>query len=284
MSHPFSIISATTRTPDDSSPRPSIFSSRSPSTEKPDYTTTTTTAVSPTSSHRPSSSSLRPILSSSPDTSQAVSLIVRARGGFTSKLHSHASSAPATTTLASTALLEGPYHSEDFSSYGTALLIAAGVGITHVLPHARALVLGASSSPSAPRPVTRRITLVWLIPSLDHTSWIAPWLREILDAPTAADVLRVRIFVTRDDGFLAERKDEGAGRGALEDLLRHFCVEVVSGKPDVGLVVGEEIGSSIGATVVNVCGTGSLGDEVRCAARGWMTRRNVDFVESSFSW
>lgn len=283
MSHPFSIISATTKTPDDSSPRPSIFSSRSPSTEKPDYTTTTITAVSPTSSHRPSSSSLRPILSPSRDTSQAVSLIVRARGGFTSKLHCHASSAPPTTTLASTALLEGPYHSEDFSSYGTALLVAAGVGITHVLPHARALVLGASpsSSSSAPRPVARRVTLVWLIPSLDHTSWIAPWLREILDAPTAADVLRVRIFVTRDDGVLAERKDDA---GALAHVLRHACVEVVGGKPGVGAVVDEEIGRSIGATVVNVCGTGSLGDEVRCAARGWMTRRNVDFVESSFSW
>ena len=39
-----------------------------------------------------------------------------------------------------TAFVEGPYGYQSFQSYGTVMLFAAGVGITHQVPHVRDLV------------------------------------------------------------------------------------------------------------------------------------------------
>ena len=86
-----------------------------------------------------------------------VSLIVRSRDGFTSKLHTQAIETPSTTVRLN-ALVEGPYApTQTLSSYGTVLLVAGGVGITHILPFIPQLINGFSHGTVA----CRRLSLVW---------------------------------------------------------------------------------------------------------------------------
>ncbi|CRG86017.1 ferric-chelate reductase, putative [Talaromyces islandicus] len=78
------------------------------------------------------------------------------------------------------ALAEGPYgglHSYD--SYGTTLLIAGGIGITHPISYLRELVNGFINRSVA----TRRITLLWVVRSVDHLQWVQPWMNYILNHP-----------------------------------------------------------------------------------------------------
>lgn len=59
-----------------------------------------------------------------------ISLIIRARTGFTEKLHRRALASP-DAMFTTKALAEGPYGKLDtLSSYGTVVLIAGGIGIT----------------------------------------------------------------------------------------------------------------------------------------------------------
>jgi len=195
-----------------------------------------------------------------------MSLIVRRRTGFTDKLYKKVSNTP-NGMLTTKGLIEGPYGSQDLSSYGTVLLFAAGVGITHQVPHVRELVQGYSAGTVA----TRKVVLVWIIQSPEHLEWIRPWMTTILGLPNRRDVLKILLFVTRP-------------RSTKEIHSPSSSVQMFPGKPAVQALVDAEVEHAVGAMAVTVCGTGSLADEVRRASRGCMDRRNVDFVEESFSW
>lgn len=99
-------------------------------------------------------------------TDKSMSLIVRRRTGFTDTLYRKAISSP-NRVFTARAFAEGPYGGlEAFGSYGTVILIAGGVGITHPVPYIKELVEGYANGTVA----TRRITLVWVIQT-------AGWLR-----------------------------------------------------------------------------------------------------------
>lgn len=88
-----------------------------------------------------------------------MSLLIAKRTGFTEKLFNLADSKP-DGILKSYALVEGPYGKIDtLSSYGTVVLVAGGVGITHPVPFIRELLAGYANGTVA----TRRITLVWVM-------------------------------------------------------------------------------------------------------------------------
>lgn len=90
-----------------------------------------------------------------------MSLVVRSRTGFTSTLFKRAMKAP-DGVFSTTAFVEGPYGKVDsLASYGTVVLVAGGVGITHPVPYVRELVDGYAKGTVA----TRRVTLVWVIQS-----------------------------------------------------------------------------------------------------------------------
>ena len=94
----------------------------------------------------------------------AVSLVVRSRDGFTSKIHDKALKYPSMTVRLS-ALVEGPYApTQSISSYGTVLLVAGGVGITHILPFVPHLINGFTNGTVA----CRRLSLVWYVSLPDH--------------------------------------------------------------------------------------------------------------------
>lgn len=195
-----------------------------------------------------------------------MSLVIRRRTGFTDKLWRKAESS-ATGKFVATALVEGPYGSQDFGSYGTVMLFAAGVGITHQVPHVRALVAGHGNGACA----TRRVVLVWTIQSPEHLEWIRPWMTQILGMEKRRDVLKILLFVTRP-------------RSTKEIHSPSSSVQMFPGKPDVAALLQKEQDHQVGAMAVSVCGTGSMADDVRRAVRDRQEETEMDFFEEAFSW
>ncbi|GAM84833.1 hypothetical protein ANO11243_028350 [Dothideomycetidae sp. 11243] len=196
----------------------------------------------------------------------SMSLIIRRRTGFTDKLWAKAEKS-LNGKFSIRAFVEGPYGSQDLSSYGTVLLFAAGVGITHQVPFLRSLVADYSNSTGA----VRRVTLVWIIQSPEHLEWIRPWMTDILGMEGRRDVLRILLFITRP-------------RSTKEIQSLSASVQMFPGKPDVNAILAQQQQQQVGAMAVTVCGTGSLSDDVRRAVRLRCQTTTIDFIENAFSW
>lgn len=123
---------------------------------------------------------------------KSTSLIIRRRTGFTDTLYKKAEQSKG-GPLITNAYVEGPYGSQSFQSYGTVMLFAAGVGITHQVPHVRDLVAAYANGTAA----TRKVVLVWIIQSPEHLEWIRPWMTQILGMEKRRDILKILLFVTR---------------------------------------------------------------------------------------
>ncbi|KAK2630133.1 hypothetical protein QTJ16_000953 [Diplocarpon rosae] len=197
----------------------------------------------------------------------SMSFVIRERTGFTSKLFRKAEGSPDqrfyTTTFA-----EGPYGGKHMmASYGTVMLFAGGVGITHQVPHIRNLVAGYANGSVA----ARKVVLVWCIQSPEHLEWIRPWMSSILAMEKRRDVLRIMLFISRP-------------RSTKEIHSPSSTVQMFPGRPNIEMLLDFEIESQVGALGVSVCGSGSLSDDVRAAVRSRQHVSNIDFVEESFSW
>jgi NAD(P)H-flavin reductase len=166
------------------------------------------------------------------------------------------------------AFAEGPYGNiHTLDSYGSVLLFAGGVGITHHVPFVRHLVAGFADGTVA----ARRVTLVWIIQSPEHLEWIRPWMTSILAMDRRREVLRIKLFVTRP-------------RNAKEIQSPSATVQMFPGRPNIDTLVGMEVENQVGAMGVLVCGNGSLSDDVRRVCRKRQARTHVDYIEESFSW
>jgi hypothetical protein len=227
-------------------------------------TTSHTTTVISSSSRLPSKTQHRlPQM-----TATKISLLIRPHSGFTKKLFALASATPQ-RLLATTGIVDGPYSSNcNVDQYGTVLLFAASVGITHQLGFVRHLVQGYASQTLC----AKKVVLVWSIQTLESLAWIQPWLDEVLDIPRYRDVLQLRIFVTR--GLLG--KD---GLNSSSGTLR-----MATGRCEPGKLVDEVFEARIGKMVVTVCGPGAFGDGVRQAVRLRVTDGGLDFIEEGFSY
>lgn len=192
--------------------------------------------------------------------------LIRRRTGMTETLWNRTVNSP-NQLLRTKILLEGPYSQQSMESYGTVLLFAAGIGITHQIPHVRNLIHGYANGTVA----TRKVVLVWIIQSAEHLEWIRDWMVEILSAPQRREVLKILIYVTRPTHKV---KIQSPSSG----------VQLFPQRPNVQAIVDAEVQNSIGAIGVSVCGVGSLADDVRKASRSWMERVSIDFQEESFSW
>jgi predicted ferric reductase len=194
----------------------------------------------------------------------SMSLIIRRRTGFTDSLwRKAAGKGPFTAS----ALVEGPYGNECFQSYGTVMLFAAGVGITHQVPHVRDLVAAYANGTCA----TRKVILVWVIQSPEHLEWIRPWMTQVLAMERRRDILKILLFVTRP-------------RSTKEIHSPSASVQMYPGKPDVRALITREQEKQVGAMAISVCGTGSLADDVRRAMRERCEVTELDFYEEAFSW
>ena len=206
------------------------------------------------------------VLSDSRD-KNSMSLIIRRRSGFTEKLFQKAERSTSGITTIS-AFVEGPYGGHAvLHSYGTVMIFAGGVGITHQVPFVRDLVAGYASGTVA----ARKVVLVWVIQSPEHLEWIRPWMTTILAMDKRRDILRIQLFVTRP-------------RSTKEIHSPSATVQMFPGKPNVDTLIEMESENQIGAMGVSVCGTGGLSDDVRAAVRKRQGTRNIDFLEQGFTW
>lgn len=196
-----------------------------------------------------------------------ISFVIRARTGFTNKLFNKAEASPE-GKLITRCLVEGPYGGhQSMDSYGTVMLIAGGIGISHQVPYVRHLVGGFAAGTTA----TRKVVLVWIIQSPEHLEWIRPWMTEILAMDRRRDILRIMLFVSRP-------------RSTKEIHSPSATVQMFPGRPSIETLLDMEIESQVGALGVSVCGSGALSDDVRAACRSRQHVSNIDFVEEAFSW
>lgn len=196
-----------------------------------------------------------------------ISCVVRARSGMTRSLYDRASKAKA-ESVELWGVIEGPYGGYHcLGSYGTVVLFAAGAGITHQLPFVRHLLAGYNHNTSA----TRKIVLVWCIPSIEFVEWIFPWLEELAAMPDFAKIVQIKLFVSRST------------QQAAWSLPLRIESEIYSQRCDPQEIVDEQILVQVGAMAVTVCGPGGFSDSVRAAVRRRVGLRSIDFFEEAFS-
>ncbi|KAI4231518.1 MAG: hypothetical protein L6R40_007712 [Gallowayella cf. fulva] len=200
-------------------------------------------------------------------TTTTITLIMSRKSGMTAKLHARALAAPS-NSITIPGYIEGPYGGlESLHSYGTVLLFAGGVGITHQLSHVRDLLASYTASTSA----VQKIVLIWSVRTQDAFDWVHPWMSEILQMPNRREVVKVLLFVTKP-------------RHAGDVVSRSAQVKMFGGRCKPGRIVEEEFEKRKGAMAVTVCGPGAFADEVRGAVRERVEEGVVDFQEESFSW
>jgi hypothetical protein len=196
-----------------------------------------------------------------------VSFIIHSQTGLTKRLFIEASlCSPRTLTLK--AAFEGPYgghHSLD--SYGHAVLFAGSSGITHQIPYVRNLIQGFKDQTVA----TRKICLVWIVRDAEHLEWVRPWMDLILRMPGRRDILTIKLFITRP-------------KNPKEIYSPSSTVQMFPGRPDIKVILNDEVKEQVGAMCVTVCGPGGLADNVREAVRHVQEHGVVDFIEESFTW
>ncbi|KAF3913160.1 hypothetical protein AA313_de0203992 [Arthrobotrys entomopaga] len=196
-----------------------------------------------------------------------MSLLIAKREGMTKHLWEKANKAP-NRTIFLRGFVEGPYGGmHQLESYGTALLFAGGIGITHQLGYVRQLVEKYSIGACA----TRKVTLVWVVRTADQVKWIEPYMREILSMDKRRDILKVLVYITRPKADITQVSPTGS-------------VELRPGRPNFDQIMDTEIQDSVGTIAATVCGPGAFQDSVRAAVRKQLHRVEMDFLEESFTW
>ncbi|CAG8887966.1 unnamed protein product [Penicillium egyptiacum] len=206
----------------------------------------------------------------------AIYLLVRRRSGFTHTLARRAARS-INGVLSVHAVVEGPYGAMDsLDSFGTVLLLAGGVGITHHLLFLSHLVRGHAMGTVA----ARRIQLVWAIRSPSYLEWIEEWLGSITlpdkrevqgsTSSTVASVLQISVYVTGScDMDVAQP--------------RLSTMQVVTGRPDFDQLLAREVENQIGAMGVLCCGSGGFSDDVRRVCREAQGPTEIVLFEQSFT-
>lgn len=254
-----------------------------------------------------------------------MSFLIKGRDGFTNKLLKKIETSP-DDKLKVAAFVEGPFGKKSsysvnlcltlsgglhsLASYGTVLLVAGGIGITHPMSSLHDLVNGFSARAVA----TRKIRLIWVVrswgksyalfrrastkkdlTSIDHLTWVESWMGCILNHPVIQSgnqhghgsyfqfpslSLSIEIYITTQYGA----EEYTTSRNWAQTRQANPQISINIGKPYFNWVLASESAQQIGAMAVSVCGPGGLSDDVRKAARDMQGEKMVDFYEESFSW
>ncbi len=245
------------------SDRPSLMTRDSTFTRK-SFLGAPTVATIAEATHRPENANIALARDAAVTT---VSLVMRARTGMTRKLYDTAAASP-TGTITTWGAIEGPYGGhESMASYGTVLLFAGGVGITHCVGYVHHLLLQCQAGTSS----THKIVLVWSVPNTEALEWVRIWMDQILKMEGRREVLRIQLFVTKP-------------RHRGEVISNTGSVQMFPGRCNPKTIVEKEMVERIGAMGVTVCGPGAFSDSVRAAVREVVTEGAVDFVEEAFTY
>ncbi|KAM3423445.1 hypothetical protein BST61_g876 [Cercospora zeina] len=196
-----------------------------------------------------------------------VSLVVRAREGMTRKMYERLlknDRQPITTW----GFMEGPYGGHDsLSSYGTVILFAGGIGISHCIGYVHDLM----SQYAAGMCSTRKILLVWSVPNTECLEWVRTWMDQILRMEHRRELLRIQLFITKP-------------RHRGEVVSSTGSVQMFPGRCRPRAVIEKEMPDRIGSVGVTVCGPGALADDVRAACRAHVEDASLDFIEEAFTY
>ncbi|KAJ5155344.1 Riboflavin synthase-like beta-barrel [Penicillium capsulatum] len=241
---------------------------------------------------RSSSDSFATLIGGSETTT--MSILVKGQDGFTKKLLRKAEESPE-GRIKAMALAEGPFGGiHSLASYGTLLLVAGGIGITHPMSYLHEVVTNFSARKTA----TRKVHLIWMVRSLDHISWVQNWMLDILGHSALNSslhpngdtyfqfpglMLSVHIHVTGHKDTV-EEYIPAPDTPWTECAPPNVPVSVTHGKPDFQRILENEKAEQVGALAVSVCGPGGLGDSVREAVRNVQGEKTVDLFEEAFSW
>ncbi|EME48049.1 hypothetical protein DOTSEDRAFT_69847 [Dothistroma septosporum NZE10] len=196
-----------------------------------------------------------------------LSLIVRARTGMTRRMLNKILQQQ-TKSYTTWGFIEGPYGGHhSMSSYGTIILFAGGVGITHCVGYVHHLLQQYQAGTCC----TRKILLVWSVPNTDSLEWIREWMDIILRMEGRRDVLRIQLFVSKP-------------RHRNEVISSTGSVQMFPGRCSPQTILDKEIPERIGSVGVTVCGPGAFADSVRAACRSVMDEVSLDFIEESFTY
>lgn len=197
----------------------------------------------------------------------SISLIMRARTGMTRKLYEKMVKRDRKPWVTRGAI-EGPYGGhESLSSYGTVILFAGGVGITHCVGYIRHLMLQYQMGTCS----ARKILLVWSVPNTEALEWVRVWMDQILKMEGRREILRVQLFVTKP-------------RHRGEVVSSTGSVQMFPGRCKPETIIDREMPERIGTVGVTVCGPGAFSDSVRAACRAHVDKGALDFVEEAFTY
>lgn len=200
------------------------------------------------------------IASSAPEGTQQhawLSLIIRAREGFTKDLLRHAQALSTVDVR-----FDGPYGSQDavemLRSSDIAVLVAGGSGIAVAYPVIWSLLHAANANATAHKSRCRRVCLIWIVRDPSHISWIGT----------------ERLDELRELGLhlVLPKPTTQAGRPDVQRLLREAIEDVGSGAG------GERVG-------VVVSAPDAMNREVNngCAGLAW-EGRDVRVAVEKFGW
>ncbi|KAF2756900.1 hypothetical protein EJ05DRAFT_47298 [Pseudovirgaria hyperparasitica] len=200
-------------------------------------------------------------------TTHTISFICRAREGMTRKLYEKAANQP-NHIWHTWGAVEGPYGGHDkLNSYGTIMLFAGGVGITHQINFVQEMIKGYEEGIVA----CKKLILVWTIPKVECCDWIKPWMDQILRMPGRRDILKIMVFISKPNN-------------AIEVVSPSESVRMFPGRCDPQRLIDKEIRERDGAMAVTVCGPGVFADSVRAAVRNRVDVGVIDFIEEAFSY
>ncbi|KAJ5372360.1 Riboflavin synthase-like beta-barrel [Penicillium concentricum] len=241
---------------------------------------------------RGSGDSLKALIGDSPTTTMSV--LIKGQDGFTKRLLQKAEDSPE-GRIQAMALAEGPFGGiHSLASYGTLLLIAGGIGITHPMSYLNEVV----STFTEQKTATRKVHLVWIVRSLDHLTWIQTFMADILGhesliGPINANghsyfqfprlLLSISLHITAHKDTIEEYIPQPDSPW-MQCAPPNVPVGIHHGKPCIKSVLEKEKAEQIGAMAVSVCGPGGLGDSVREAVRNIQGEKTVDLFEETFSW
>lgn len=153
------------------------------------------------------------------------------------------------------------------ASYGTVVLFAGGVGITHCVGYLHHLILRYQAGTSA----TQKILLVWSVPNTEALEWVRIWMDKVLRMEGRRDILRIQLFVTKP-------------RHRGEVISNTGSVQMFPGRCNPTTVLRKEMKERIGAVGVTVCGPGAFSDGVRAAVRDVVEEGAIEFIEEAFTF
>lgn len=205
--------------------------------------------------------------SSDPNT---VVLYCKIKGGITHGLYKFLANNPDQSALVRVAV-DGPYgKSLEAKSFDTAVFVAGGNGIPGI--HREALDLAVRGN--------KKVKLYWIVREKDSLEWFHDELKAL-----EAQNMEAIIYVTRleeTEYSEEEKKGESEDKSSVNDLQ---FIDVRYGRPNLDLLVRQEIEESNGSIAFVTCGPPAQVDELRYVIKeNLVSDKKVGFYEQLQVW